>query len=49
MFRTTVRVRSFASGVSQRYTIGSLVQSSADSEVIHYIRRRRSSAVGIAE
>lgn len=49
MFCTPVRVRSFASGVSRRYTIGFLVQSSADAEVMHYVRRRRPSALGVTD
>ena len=57
MSRTTrVSIRSSAFGLNPRTflparytTAGSLVSATPDAEVTHYVRRRRSSAVGIAE
>ena len=52
MTRITRRgIRSFGGSteVLSRYTVGSLVQASADAEVRHFVRRRRSSAVPTAD
>lgn len=49
MLRPT-RVQSFGndSSVERRFTAGSLNPATPDAEVHHFIRRRRSSAVGVS-
>ena len=47
----TVRAISFEGGIPcfSRYTFGSLRVSGVPADVEHFVRRRRSSAVGISE
>lgn len=50
MSRTELRVvRSFAPGLNRTYTVGSLVSATMTDDVIHFIKRRRSSAGCLAE
>lgn len=47
----TVRAVSFEAGspTFSRFTFGSLQVSGTPTDVVHYIKRRRSSAVGVAD
>lgn len=46
--RTSVQSFGGRSSIERRFTVGSLVAADATPEVIHFVRRRRSSSIGSA-